>query len=250
MRIVDTVLFDLDDTLHEDSVAYKRAALQVAEEVVAARGGDARQLFLAYVAEANGFWKKLSSEHLALGIHDARTQLWFDALASVGLADRELAERCAHDYTSYRTAVLRLFPGAADLLIALRARGCKLGIVTNGFAATHHTKIDALGLRPLCDAFFLADEIGLVKPDPEVFAHACRTLDSVPERTAMVGDRYDRDIIGAHALGLFTVLVDVHAIPLPEGGVRPDAIVPEIGAVLGVLPLGEEAPAGSANRAP
>ena len=65
----------------------------------------------------------------------------------------------------------------------LRARGCKLGIVTNGFAATHHDKVDRLGLRPLVDALFLADEMGLVKPDPAVFEHACRELGSEPVRT-------------------------------------------------------------------
>jgi FMN phosphatase YigB (HAD superfamily) len=93
-------------------------------------------------------------------------------------------------------------------------------------------------LRLHVDALFLADEMGMVKPDPEIFRLACRTLGSEPARTAMVGDRYDRDITGAAEVGLFTVLVDVHAIPLPEGARPPDVVVNAITDVLDVLPLG------------
>ena len=237
-RTIDTVLFDLDDTLLDDSTAYKRAARRVAQEVATERGVDAERLVTAYVAQANGFWKKLSQEHLTLPIHDARAQLWSDALVASGVPlDVELAERCGERYTRYRADGIELFPGALELVRALRERGCKLGIVTNGFAATHNEKVDRAGLRPYVDALFLADEMGMVKPEPEIFRLACRTLGSRPARTAMVGDRYDRDIIGAGSVGLFTVLIDVHAIPLPAGAHPPDAVVDAIGEVLDVLPL-------------
>lgn len=238
-RSIDTVLFDLDDTLHDDSTAYRKAARLVAHDVVADHPGiDPDVLLNAYIAEANGFWKKLSEEHLTMPILDARTQMWSDALLASGIPrDVELAQRCADAYGSYRNDVLELTPGSLELLTALRERGCKIGIVSNGFAATHHEKVDLLGLRTVIDGLFLADEMNMVKPDPEIFRYVCRTLGSEPERTAMVGDRYDRDIIGAGQVGLFTVLIDVHAIPIPDGAVPPDAVVDSIGDVLDALPL-------------
>lgn len=237
LRTIDTVLFDLDDTLHDDTAAYQTAALMVAREVARDHPIDPQRLLAAYVVEASAFWKKLSVEHLTAGIVDTRAQLWADALHAVGVDDIALAERCAADYTRYRASVLELSPGALACLETLRARGCKLGIVTNGFAATHHEKIARLGLTPLFDALFIADEMGMVKPDPAVFRHACDVLGSTPARTAMVGDRYDRDIVGAQRSGLFTVLVDVHAIPIPEGAPRPDVTVASIADVLAILPL-------------
>jgi putative hydrolase of the HAD superfamily len=155
----------------------------------------------------------------------------------VGLDDRVLAQRCADGYVRARAEVLALSPGALDVLVALRERGCKLGLVTNGFAATHHEKIDRLGLRERLDAFFIADEVGMIKPDPELYRHACRVLGSEPARTAMVGDRYGRDVLGAHEVGLFTVLIDVHGIPIPAEGPQPDAVVTSIADVIRVLPL-------------
>ena len=234
---IDTVLFDLDDTLHDDSAAYQAAAKHVAADVAAQRPVDAMRLLHAYIAEANGFWKKLSTEHLTTAIHDTRVQLWYDALVAAGIDDIDLARVCAERYNAYRADELQLLPGALELLIALRERGCKIGIVSNGFAATHHDKIERLALRARIDALFLADEMGMVKPDPRVFEHACALLGSDPQRTAMVGDRYDRDITGAQEAGLFTVLIDVHAIPIPEGAAPPDVVVATIGEVLAQLPL-------------
>ncbi len=237
MRIIDTVLFDLDDTLHDDTAAYQEAARLVAVDVARERPIDPAALLAAYVAEASAFWKKLSVEHLTAGIIDTRAQMWHDALLAVGIDDVALSERCAHDYGRYRSDVLELSPGALDCIETLRARGCTLGIVTNGFAATHHEKIARLGITDHFDALFLADEMGMVKPDPAVFRHACEVLGSPPARTAMVGDRYDRDIIGAQQCGLYTVLIDVHAIPLPDGATPPDAVVATIADVLAALPL-------------
>ncbi len=246
-RTIDTVLFDLDDTLHDDTTAYRNAARAVAELVGRERGIDPRALADAYDGAAMGFWAELSAEHLTLAIGDERERMWHEALLLVGIDDRALAARAAQAYAEARAGGLELFPGALELLVALRGRGCKLGLVTNGFAATHHDKIDRLGLRERMDAFFIADEVGMLKPDPALFLHACEALGSTPARTAMVGDRYNRDVRGAQDVGLFTVLIDVHAIPLPEGAPRPDAVVPTIADVLGVLPLAPPREGGAPN---
>lgn len=250
--MIDTVLFDLDDTLHDDSLAFCTAARMVADEIAAEHGIDAATLTAAYIAEAQAFWRQLSAAHLAAGIIDTRAQMWSDALAASGYrtGDASLAAQCAERYTRYRAEVLQPFPGATELVDTLRARGCKLGIVTNGFAATHHDKIARLGFTERFDALFIADEMGMVKPDPRIFTHACAVLGSVPARTAMVGDRYDRDIVGAHEAGLFTVLVDVHRIPVPPGAQPPDAVVSTIGEVLAVLPLAEVTGATSRDANP
>ena len=237
MRAIDTVLFDLDDTLHDDTTAYRAAARAVADAIAVERGIDPGALVDAYEREAMAFWSALTAEHLANEIGDERERMWLAALRAVGIDDRDLARTAADGYVRARSGALALFPGAVEVLSALRERGCKLGLVTNGFAATHHDKIDRLGLRERMDGFFLADEVGMVKPDPELFRHACRVLGSEPARSAMVGDRYARDVVGAHEAGLFTVLLDVHAIPIPDGGVQPDAVVTAIDEVLEVLPL-------------
>ena len=231
------VLFDLDDTLHDDTLAYRRAARRVASDVAREHGVDAEALLAAYVELAESFWKNLSSEHLGVRLAGLRAQMWAGALAAVGLEDIALAERCGTAYNDYRKGYLQLWPGALELLAALRAAGHKIGLITNGFSETHREKLALLKLEDAFDEIFIADEVGMLKPDPRLFELACARLGAEPAASAMVGDRYERDIRGAHALGLFTVWVNVHGERVPAGGPVPDAIVNAIAEVEGVLPL-------------
>ena len=235
VRRTSIVLFDLDDTLHDDTLAYQSAAEEVAHEIAAEHGIDAIALKAAYVAAAEGFWKRLSAENLRFELARVREHLWGSALESVGIADLAVAERSAGRYNDYRKRRYALFPGAAELLRKLRARGKRLGLVTNGFSETHREKIALLRIGEFFDAVFIADEVGMLKPDPLLFAHACTTMGGSPSISAMVGDRYDRDVRGACDAGLFTIWLNVRGEALPAAAPAPDATcstLEEVGRVL------------------
>jgi putative hydrolase of the HAD superfamily len=235
--MIDAVLFDLDDTLHDDTATYRRAARQVADDVAAAHGIGASALLDAYIAQADAFWIGLTPEGLGTHLGSLRERMWYAALQAVGLDDPALAQRCARDYDRYRRDFLELWPGALELLSGLRERGAKLAMITNGFAETHREKIALLQLEDAFDEIFIADEVGLLKPDPAVFLLAAERLGVAPERCAMVGDRFDRDITGGHSAGMFTVWMNVRDERVPVEGPQPDAIVTSILEVEGVLPL-------------
>lgn len=236
VRRIEIVLFDLDDTLHDDTYAYHNAAEEVAREVAAEHGIDALALKDAYIAAAEGFWHRLSADDLKVKLASLRASMWQSALESVGAGDDpELARRSAERYNAYRVKYFTLFPGAVDLLRALRERGIKLGIVTNGLSETHREKIALLQISEYFDAIFLSDEVGMVKPDPLLFAHACHTLGGAPARSAMVGDRYDRDIAGALDAGLYTIWLNVRGEDLPPGAPPPDATCSSIAGAARIL---------------
>jgi putative hydrolase of the HAD superfamily len=237
-RRLDAVLFDLDDTLHDDTFAYRDAAEEVAREIAVERGIDALELTAAYVAEAEGFWHRLSPVALEETMEGVRRRLWRNALDRVGIADPALALRSAERYHDYRKKRYVPFSQAAAVA-AERGRGRRLGLVTNGFSETHREKIELLRLGEFFDAIFIADEVGMVKPDPLLFAHACRTLETAPAHAAMVGDRYDRDISGALEAGLATIWLNVRNEPLPTGVRPPDAecsTIEEAGRILQAYP--------------
>ena len=194
-------------------------------------------MLAAYIEQAEAFWKNLGPEHLSVALVGVRATMWLAALRAVGLDDEALAQRCATAYNAYRKEYLKLWPGALELLAALRARGLKLGLITNGFAETHREKLAILELEDAFDEIFIADEVGMIKPDPRLFRLACERLDAEPECSAMVGDRYDRDIRGAHEVGLYTVWLNVRNESVPAGGPQPGAIVSRIGEVAAALRL-------------
>jgi len=235
--MIEGVLFDLDDTLHDDTRAYRQAAECVAREVARERGVDAARLMDAYVAEAEAFWIALSPAALGQPLVGLRARMWGTALQSVGLDDAALAARCGAAYNDYRRRYLELWPGALDLLASLRRRDCKLGMITNGMAETHREKIALLRLEDAFDEIFIADEVGLVKPDVRLFRLAAERLGLPVERCAMVGDRYERDIRGAHDAGMFTVWMNVRNETVPAASPAPDRIVSRIDEVEAALPL-------------
>lgn len=233
-RDLAAVLFDLDDTLHNDTHAYQSAACEVAEWIAAGHGVDAHALFEAYIAHTSRYWSALSAEHLNMPIAESRYELWASALADAGITDQATIRAAAERYGVCRRKYYSPFPGTLDVLATLRERGMKLGMITNGFAETHYEKLELLGLQSAFDAVLCADEVGMVKPDPKIFLHACELLGTPPARAAMVGDRYFRDVIGARDAGLFTVYINVHSERIPAEA-APDASVHGIREVLAVL---------------
>jgi len=231
----DAVLFDLDDTLCDDSASYRGAAELVAHEIAALRGVDALALKAAYLEVSETFWQRLTPEQLGQRLGRLRVALWHEALTACGFGDDVLAQQCADSYNTHRRSNLKLFPGAAGLLAELRASGSKLGLVTNGFSETHREKISILQIGESFDAIFIADEVGMIKPDPRLFVHACEALDCAPERSAMVGDRYDRDVTGALDAGLYTIFINVHRITLPADARPPHATVDDLDAVKALI---------------
>ncbi len=223
--MIDLVLFDLDDTLHDDTQACLLAGMESAEEIARERGIDARQLADAYAREAAHFWHGITAEQLRTKLARLRETMWERALDEVGIADPALARRTAERYYLLRKKYFALFPGALELLEEQRTRGRRLGILTNGFAETHVEKIALLGLAEAVDATFFADDTGLLKPDPAFFEYACERLGVPPKHAAMVGDRYDRDIAGALAAGMTAIWLNVRGEQLPTDAPPPHATV-------------------------
>src|SRR5271170_2318091 len=110
MRRIDLALFDLDDTLHDDTSAYQSAAEEVAREVAAEHGIDALALKAAYIAQVEGFWSRLDIDSLKEKLAVTRARLWHSALDSVGVADDSVARRSAHNYYAYRKKYFTLYP--------------------------------------------------------------------------------------------------------------------------------------------
>jgi FMN phosphatase YigB (HAD superfamily) len=102
-----------------------------------------------------------------------------------------------------------LFNDALHTLNMLKERGFSLGVVTNRHWGGESFQEDlyTMGICPLIDLKNIAvsADIGLRKPNPELFRHTLRALNAVPEEAIMVGDSIAADVGGAKRLGLFAV---------------------------------------------
>ncbi|MGK9169851.1 HAD family hydrolase [Inquilinus limosus] len=121
--------------------------------------------------------------------------------------DRQRAERAWGRVLAARAGRPRLFqlrPGIDRLLADLAGRGIRLGLAANQPAAVL-TDLQAAGIAGLFGDLTVSDTIGLRKPDPRLFLHACAALSVDPVDCIMVGDRIDNDIAPARLLGMAAI---------------------------------------------
>jgi putative hydrolase of the HAD superfamily len=114
-----------------------------------------------------------------------------------------------------RQALVRrlLWPSPETLaaLDSLRAKGWRLGLVTNCTAETPELwKRTPLATR--FDAVAFSCELGVAKPDPGIYLAVCSFLDTAPTDCLFVGDGADNELSGAAALGM-TVMQTEEFIP-------------------------------------
>jgi len=98
-----------------------------------------------------------------------------------------------------------LFDDVPPTLDALRARGLKIGLLSNT-ARDLDLFVEHHGL--VVDAVLTSRAHGKTKPHEGIFLRMLELLDVEPSEAAMVGDTIEDDIDGARAVGMHAVLVD------------------------------------------
>lgn len=237
---IRALFFDLDDTLLDDTESSEHAAAAVVRELGGQLGLDPAAVARSYIEAAVDFWETLEPGAPKPPSGTIRPSIWRQALARHGVEDAALATKIARRYDAARLEHVELFPETLPVLHQLHGR-YKLAIITNGFAETHETKISRLELLRFFDVIVLAGEMQLVKPDPSVFHHALEAAQASAQESVMIGDRYERDIVGAHAAGLRAVWINVRNEELPPGARVPEAVIrsiAELPAALATLEQG------------
>jgi putative hydrolase of the HAD superfamily len=158
------------------------------------------------------------------------------ASAGVGMTPDVLAAYFAwweeHTYTD---------PDAPALFAALRARGIKVGVLSNTLwpRAEHDRVFRRDGVLESLDGAVYTSEIRWTKPHPEAFRAA---LDAVgvtdPTRAVFVGDRLFDDIHGAKSVGMRAVFVPHSTIPEQQRGAvngTPDAVIHRLAELLPLI---------------
>ena len=80
----------------------------------------------------------------------------------------------------------------------------RLGVISNFYGNVAVLCREAV-LADSLDVIVDSAEVGVSKPDPEIFRIALTKLDLVPARAIFIGDSYERDIAPARQLGMKTI---------------------------------------------
>lgn len=93
---------------------------------------------------------------------------------------------------------------SVQLLKELKARGIKIGLMTNTFSDERNF-IRSCELFPYFDIALISYEQGICKPDPQMYRMMTEQLGVTPEECLFVGDGGSRELYGAREAGMKAV---------------------------------------------
>jgi putative hydrolase of the HAD superfamily len=232
------ILFDLDDTLirayAQPEEAWTRLLHFFAAHLEAHDAQTIERVRLAIMEEARAFWNdRAAAAKWRLDIAGARRLSVRRGLARLDNHDEALADHIADAFTELRRAEYRLYPDALATVDALRQRGVKLALVTNGAGETQRAKIERFELAHRFDHIQIEGEFGLGKPEPDVYRHALERLGCDACDAWMVGDNYEWEVEAPQKLGLCGIWYDPFDAGIPaHATAKPTRVIKRLAELL------------------
>ncbi len=241
-RRVDGVLFDIDDTLVDTHGAFGAALAAVARVHLPGRDpARDRELVDHWRTDAHGRYRAYTRGEVTYRAQRmARANDLQATFGGAGLDDAGFDAWNALFEDAF-TGAWAAHPEASAVVDRLLAAGVVVGALSNAATGYQTRKLTVTGLHDRVEVLVGVDTLGFGKPDPRVFAEACRRLGTAPSRTAYVGDELDVDARAATAAGLIGVWLDRPGIGLkgtdrlePEPG---EAVIRSLDALPDALGL-------------
>ena len=121
------------------------------------------------------------------------------------------------------TEYIRLYPGVLDGLAALRAKGCRLWLLSNAQEMFTRFELTHLGLTDVFDGVYLSSCFGCRKPDIRFFRALLEEQKLDPAKCLMIGNDRETDIAGAKAAGLAAFYLHTKLTPSHQAPADPDS---------------------------
>ena len=217
--MIKAVLFDFDETLQDRTEAFEHYM----------------DTFLdTYRPELTEEEREVCKEDMRVtgnGGYVNRVE-WYTLLCDMwGWKNAPPAEELAHHYDYNFGDHNVIFENSEPVLKELKNRGYIVGVVTNGPSYLQNHKLETSGLKKYCDIVVVSGDVGVHKPDPELFRYTAKQLDLKPEECIYVGDHPINDIKGALDSGMRAIRMNFGWFK--DQDLRPD--VPIINDIIEVL---------------
>jgi putative hydrolase of the HAD superfamily len=200
--MIKAVFFDIDDTLYDTS-GFARLARKAAINVMIDAGlplssDEAYKLLKEIIKEKGSNYDK-HFNILTRRVFGEEKPL----LIALGMIT----------YHNVKFALLRLFPKTPSTLIYLKSKGYHLGVISDGITIKQWEKLIRLGLHHFFDEVVTSEEAGVAKPDERIFQLALNRMGCQAKKSIMIGNKFNKDIVGALNIGMSAILVNSELTP-------------------------------------
>ena len=211
-ELITDLFFDLDHTLWDFE---KNSALTFEKIFNELKIEIPLSVFLGKYNPINhAYWKLYREDKITqIELRLKRLEKTFETIGFETTGD--MINQISDKYIEYLSTFPHLFPETIIILSGLQKK-YNLHIITNGFEAVQHPKIERSGLKPFFSHVITADKVGVKKPNPIIFEYALKTINTLPQNALMIGDSLEADILGAIHLGMQAIHFNSHHEPFHE----------------------------------
>ena len=206
--MVKAVFFDLDGTLCDSDTAWGIAQSETFQRLRKQYPNVSEEAMTnAWKTVHQRLFQQLEAGKCSMAeVRDSRFPCLFNAL---GLPTDKVMEELSDFFCTRYLTGLYLYD---DVTVLEELHAYHVGIITNG-AHDEHTdsqlsKVRYLGLTERIQSLTISGEIGIRKPNIEIFRVACERADVLPKEAVYVGDSVENDIVGANRAGMTSVFIN------------------------------------------
>jgi putative hydrolase of the HAD superfamily len=203
------IFFDLDNTLwdHRKNACLTLKQIFEREDISEKYQLAFEDFHQAYFTINENLWAQIRDGKIDKTY--LRKHRFYNTFLFFGVDDFELAQYFESQFLDEILAFNFLIEGTEDILKYLKNKNYSLHILSNGFLEVTHRKIKESGIENYFETITSADELAIRKPHPEIFKHALQKANAPKTESAMVGDDWIADVIGALDYGMEVVFLDV-----------------------------------------
>ena len=205
---------------------------------IAAPANASRTALGDKAAELTGIWRRKQLEYTWLrslmGRHADFWQVTSDAL-DYALAAVHRAAPAIHRALLDSYLALEAYSEVPATLAALRERGMRTAILSNGTAAMLEAACRHNRMAALFDDILSVDAVGIFKPHPSVYRYATDRLAVRPDEILFMSSN-GWDIAGAASFGFRTVWVNRSGQPPERLPGTPVAVIDNLSELLAHIP--------------
>lgn len=200
--MIKAVTFDLDNTVYDYDFCHQKAMeilIRYCEEKYALSAHEFNQKY--------SLAKKIIKARLGNTGASHNRMLYMQTLLE--LMGRKPADGALDMYDTYWNTMLETmkpFQQILPLMETLNEKDIKIAVLTDLTAHIQHRKIIRLGLAEYIDVLVTSEEAGREKPDRKMFDLLLEKLEVEPYEVIMLGDSYEKDILGAKRAGMHGIL--------------------------------------------
>ncbi|MEO4054585.1 HAD family hydrolase [Solibacillus sp. CAU 1738] len=231
---IQTIIFDLDDTLLWDQKSVKTAFEKTctyasekyaidANALEEAVRESARELYQAYetydytvligINPFEGLWGTFddptdSFQKMKTIVPGYRTNAWTNGLAKLGIEDSTFGEELGKRFVEERKKCPFLYEDTFTVLDQLKGK-YKLVLLTNGAPSLQNLKLEITPeIAPYFEHIIISGDFGKGKPDASIFEYVMEKAGVTKDNSIMVGDNLMTDILGSSRVGMRNVWIN------------------------------------------